>query len=237
LKSVKLALMLICLSSQTAFAAIFDVELSLANVTNMSVASNQVLGEGWETYCSRSIFGTCLEWSVRPTEDHSVSVELADGWTDVFNVNDMTSYANPSGLAQGYLTFTPDVDARGELAALGNTSFDFLFGGELFDINFNVLNPNQYRYTDSDGSAFNIGTLTGLYLAIDINGTGVAFSGDILGTTSLGGDIGDFVRDRNGMLFEIGSSVVSAVPVPAAVWLFGTALLGLVGFSKRRKAA
>jgi hypothetical protein len=31
--------------------------------------------------------------------------------------------------------------------------------------------------------------------------------------------------------------VVSPVPVPAAVWLFGTALIGLVGFSKRRKAA
>lgn len=30
---------------------------------------------------------------------------------------------------------------------------------------------------------------------------------------------------------------VSAIPIPAAVWLFGTALLGLVGFSKRRKAA
>ena len=29
----------------------------------------------------------------------------------------------------------------------------------------------------------------------------------------------------------------SPVPVPAAIWLFGTALLGLVGFSKRRKAA
>ena len=29
---------------------------------------------------------------------------------------------------------------------------------------------------------------------------------------------------------------VSAVPVPAAVWLFGTALIGLVGFGKRRKA-
>jgi hypothetical protein len=27
---------------------------------------------------------------------------------------------------------------------------------------------------------------------------------------------------------------VSAVPVPAAVWLFGTALIGLVGFSKRK---
>ena len=29
----------------------------------------------------------------------------------------------------------------------------------------------------------------------------------------------------------------STIPVPAAVWLFGTALIGLVGFSKRRKAA
>ena len=29
----------------------------------------------------------------------------------------------------------------------------------------------------------------------------------------------------------------NAVPVPAAVWLFGTALIGLVGFSKRRKVA
>jgi len=30
---------------------------------------------------------------------------------------------------------------------------------------------------------------------------------------------------------------IPEIPVPAAVWLFGTALLGLVGFSKRRKAA
>jgi len=29
--------------------------------------------------------------------------------------------------------------------------------------------------------------------------------------------------------------IVSPVPIPAAVWLFGTALIGLVGFSKRRK--
>jgi len=27
------------------------------------------------------------------------------------------------------------------------------------------------------------------------------------------------------------------IPIPAAVWLFGTGLLGLIGFSKRRKAA
>jgi hypothetical protein len=30
-------------------------------------------------------------------------------------------------------------------------------------------------------------------------------------------------------------SAINPVPVPAAAWLFGTALIGLVGFSKRRK--
>ena len=33
------------------------------------------------------------------------------------------------------------------------------------------------------------------------------------------------------------SGGIPPVPVPAAVWLFGTALIGLFGFGKRRKAA
>ena len=33
------------------------------------------------------------------------------------------------------------------------------------------------------------------------------------------------------------TSTPSAVPVPAAVWLFGSALLGLVGFGRRKKTA
>jgi len=30
---------------------------------------------------------------------------------------------------------------------------------------------------------------------------------------------------------------ISVIPIPAAVWLFGTALIGLIGFGRRRKAA
>ena len=38
--------------------------------------------------------------------------------------------------------------------------------------------------------------------------------------------------------FELTSpGLVSAVPVPAAVWLFGSGLLGLVGVARRKKAA
>ena len=37
------------------------------------------------------------------------------------------------------------------------------------------------------------------------------------------------------VVFEAELTSLNAVPVPAAVWLFGTALIGLVGFSRRRK--
>lgn len=41
----------------------------------------------------------------------------------------------------------------------------------------------------------------------------------------------------NGVIRLTYDYTLSPVPIPAAVWLFGTALIGLVGFSKRRQAA
>jgi len=57
--------------------------------------------------------------------------------------------------------------------------------------------------------------------------------------------LNDYAKTLNGFVLEanprnnFGSALVRntvpAVPIPAAVWLFGTALIGLVGFGKRRK--
>jgi hypothetical protein len=33
------------------------------------------------------------------------------------------------------------------------------------------------------------------------------------------------------------AGTVSAIPVPAAVWLFGSGLLGMIGIARRKKAA
>jgi len=38
------------------------------------------------------------------------------------------------------------------------------------------------------------------------------------------------------IVFVDNVSVVSAVPVPAATWLFGTGIIGLIGIAKRNKA-
>ena len=48
------------------------------------------------------------------------------------------------------------------------------------------------------------------------------------------------LRDRDGVLapnsifFNAQFTSLSPVPIPAAVWLFGTALIGFIGFSRRR---
>ncbi|MCP4277568.1 MAG: DUF1566 domain-containing protein [Gammaproteobacteria bacterium] len=54
-------------------------------------------------------------------------------------------------------------------------------------------------------------------------------------------DLGSQFTDAKGNDLHYGLAVhsgdVGAVPVPAAVWLFGSGILGLIGFSKRKKAA
>ena len=89
----------------------------------------------------------------------------------------------------------------------------------------------QVNYTGTDSAtntqAFNL-TLTdaGILLA-DINQIGFR-SHNTTGTEPV------WLDDIN---MQLHTAPVSAVPIPAAVWLFGTALIGFVGMSRRRKVA
>ena len=47
---------------------------------------------------------------------------------------------------------------------------------------------------------------------------------------------GQWVRDPNRYELAEDGSIVAVVPVPAAAWLFGSGLLGLVGVARRKKA-
>ena len=54
---------------------------------------------------------------------------------------------------------------------------------------------------------------------------------------ALAGNVFTFTQTGTGAGFSHSSEfgTVSAVPVPAAAWLFGTALIGFIGFSRRTK--
>ena len=63
---------------------------------------------------------------------------------------------------------------------------------------------------------------------------------NLLAELNTNGFLDVVVGDETGvdyMELTVEAVPLPAVPLPAAVWLFGTALIGLVGFSKRRKAA
>ena len=84
--------------------------------------------------------------------------------------------------------------------------------------------PNSW-ISASFGNGAALGTASTMYMAAT-NGAGNA----ALGNTYLGGML-DVMANGNITVTN------SAVPVPAAVWLFGSGLLGLLGIGRRRVAA
>jgi hypothetical protein len=97
-------------------------------------------------------------------------------------------------------------------------------GGELdidlYDLGSGVFAPGL-------GDSFD------LFAAETING-----NFDLLTLAAIGGGLGwqlDFLADEIGSTDVLRLSVVSSVPVPPSVWLFGSGLLGLIGIARRRQ--
>jgi hypothetical protein len=73
--------------------------------------------------------------------------------------------------------------------------------------------------------------------------TGQALDGSmnlvLVSVANIGNDWGSFKKTPYSEIYSIHvvSNEVAAVPVPAAVWLFGSGLIGLVGIARRKKKA
>ena len=92
-------------------------------------------------------------------------------------------------------------------------------------------NGGDYTATNEGAETLNLTGSGWFILAVSTDG-GTSWSGDtgfdIRGTNSY-----DVHFSPNGSVLEVD---VRVVPVPAAVWLFGSGLLGLVGVARRKAA-
>lgn len=112
----------------------------------------------------------------------------------------------------------------------GNNASDTLFSNDF-------MTGATYR----DGQEVAVDTQNGNVTAISngswsintVNNT-VNFTLDLTGTNLIGSDIA--VRWAMTCANDVIEGEVPAVPVPAAVWLFGSGLLGLVGVARRKAA-
>ncbi len=93
----------------------------------------------------------------------------------------------------------------------------------------------------SSGDDFNL-TVDGVSVLVDFNAndvsplvTNVPSQFDEYNFNNIVGTEFLFWADGNSDSFRIDTLNVSTVPVPAAAWLFGSALLGMFGFTRRKK--
>lgn len=124
--------------------------------------------------------------------------------------------------------------------------------GSEFDIQLRGFSSMDVDITDNSlnfdillgvGNIFGLGPLS--ILNIDSEIIGFQFNTDIAGMNAsrLSFTTSAFLIDFDGLSTQAGEfldielAFVSAVPVPAAIWLFGTALIGFVGLSRRRQIA
>jgi hypothetical protein len=102
-------------------------------------------------------------------------------------------------------------------------------GGNVWGANTGANGGSTNLYGQSNGvtqAGIGLGSSTGLYGLTGNGGTGQLQSyvlGSNLELSSTG-------------LLTVGSTSTSPVPLPAAVWLFGSGLLGLIGVGRRRAA-
>ena len=95
-------------------------------------------------------------------------------------------------------------------------------------------------FTTSSGFGYEMANLTGLFMGSLAAGESVTFETILLSSVKCPGfEVGGkaTIGDPNNLTITPGTTSnfsVSAVPVPAAVWLFGSGLLGLFGFARRK---
>jgi hypothetical protein len=91
----------------------------------------------------------------------------------------------------------------------------------------NIAGSTDLYGQGADQAGVGLGTAATLYGLTGNSGTGQVQS-YVLGT--------NLMMTANGTL-QVGGTTPPPIPLPAAVWLFGSGLLGLVGVGRRRAAA
>jgi hypothetical protein len=191
---------------------------------------------GWDTdnqhLVSHSNSGSTPE--VANYDPDSWSLDLGGG-----NMYSRTVSDGLGAIGNGNIQIRNDDDTIADGLTLNDA---FNFGNSL---NPNAAPVNEYffalRLIDDDRTVFEDFVFNGISLVPNLPDT---IDGSLFEHTIL--SIFRIVEDPSNSRFEalligeadsLKSLAVSAVPVPAAIWLFGTALIGFVGMSRRRKVA
>ena len=215
------------LSAAALIAAVAASPAQAATVTfNYTESFGAVPPDGPAPWATSEFDDGGTAGSVTLTMSVAGTVGDADVTAMYFNLDpslDLTS------LAFSRFGGTGPTDANTNIST-GSDAFGPVGGDGFYDIEFDFPPP-----PGNQAARFNAGE----DLVYTITGTGItASSFNVFGTPGPGGNAGPFLsvaRFQSTGPDQNGSDFVGAVPVPAAVWLFGSGLLGLVGIARGRR--
>jgi len=158
-----------------------------------------------------------------------VDLQISDLGDDILTTFDLDIGFDNSILDFQGFTFGTGLDTFGFGTINGATDF----GSGLVNI-FEVSFDFDQDLKDFQPNDFVLGTFTFDTLSIGTSALDItvnALGGEFVFDPVLGFEIASALEA------DLQSGSISVVPVPAAIWLFGTALIGLVGISRQRNAA
>ena len=143
-------------------------------------------------------------------------------------------FGGTSGVFQTFAANPGDL-VTGTAWAL-NSSADLMTGGQVAAVNLSWFDSNNSKIADSFGSTIDANTPVDVWTNIGVVGA-IAPAGTASVQLTL--ITGNFAGDPAGGAprFDEAFLEVSAVPIPAAVWLFGSGLIGLIGIARRRRSS
>jgi len=148
--------------------------------------------------------------------------------------------------------YAPTASGNLRVGSVNEIRYDTIFISDGIDTN--IFSPDNTSITLIANGDINIagslnwsaGRLSLISIAGDFNLSGsiaansVALSAGTIGLANSGGislSSGTLISNRDIQLVTDGGIVLSTVPVPPAVWLFSSGLLGLMGVSRRNQSS
>lgn len=190
-----------------------------------------------DTYAGLITFDV-VEGSIQQASTFSVDTiagTAGGNFAQFISGNDLSNFTGSIDLS-GNMTFTP----TGRMGAIDGPA-----GGVIgrWNVDSSAGNPapftsawNSFTTGSADGGA-------GVINGTACSGTAGNYSCTLVSAGGVGADWGTFFGNPYYEVWKIdlvrigNAASASPVPVPAAVWLFGSGLIGLVGVARRRKTS
>ena len=161
------------------------------------------------------------------------------------DIQNLTSGATEDGLDDAGASISINASPASSSFDIDATAFTIITDGGPVDITNQSFSLSSTGLMDSGMGSFSGtftvggGLLSGSFdslTLVDLGSSMFTFEGEVLFTG------GSLMANNNGLLSgsiignDVAAKVGAVVPVPAAVWLFGSGLIGLVGIARRKTA-